>query len=129
MAYFKLNKERVVYLDIDDSSITWLPTTYKYNESEILRFTEGNNILEAIPHKRNIDFVKNLKVQGYGVVCWSSAGATWTETVIKKLGLEDLPDVILSKPELCVDDMLEPKRIIKSIVWIDPDTGDFKRNV
>jgi len=128
MAYIKLAKDRVVYLDIDDSCIIWEPEKYKHHEDEIIWIEDYGRKFPFLPHKRNIEFVQKLKLQGYGVVCWSAAGASWAETVICKLGLQDLPDMILSKPELCVDDILEPKRILKSIVWLHPETGEFLRN-
>lgn len=116
-------------MDIDDTCIIWEPEKYSHKEEDIIWIEDYNRKFPFLPHKRNIEFVQKLKLQGYGVVCWSAAGANWAETVIKKLGLEDLPDIIISKPELCVDDILEPKRIIKSIVWLHPDTGVFQRNV
>jgi hypothetical protein len=128
MSYIKLNKDRVVYLDIDDSTILWEPEKYHHTPDEIVEITDGPRKFPFLPHKRNIEFVQKLKLQGYGVVVWSAAGASWAEHVIKMLGLEDLPDMIISKPELCVDDLLEANRIIKSIVWIHPDSGEFKRN-
>lgn len=126
--YTKLNKDRVVYLDVDDSIIAWEPEKYPHSPDEIVNITDGTRIFPFLPLKRNIEFVQKLKLQGYGVVVWSAAGASWAEHVIKSLKLEDLPDMIISKPELCVDDLLEANRIIKSIVWICPDTGEFKRN-
>lgn len=128
MSYFKLDKERVVYIDVDDTIILWEPEKYHYDSDEIVLIRGFNREFPFLPHKRNIEFVQKLKLQGYGVVVWSAAGANWASTVIDKLGLQDLPDVILSKPELAVDDLLEPKHIIKSIIWIDPETGEFKRS-
>lgn len=126
--YTKLDKERVVYMDVDDTTILWEPENYTHDPEELVWISDGTRNFPFLPHKRNIEFVQKLKLQGYGVVIWSAAGANWAERVVKALGLEDLPDMIISKPELCVDDILEPKRIIKSIVWIEPKTGEFKRN-
>jgi len=125
---FKLNKERVVYLDCDDSAILWSPENYPHEESELVYHEDQYGKWAFLPHKKNVEFVKNLKRQGYGVVVWSAAGADWAEKVVKMLKLEGYVDVILSKPELAVDDLLDAKRIIKSIVWIDPVTGEYKRN-
>jgi hypothetical protein len=127
--YHKLNKDKVVYLDIDDSIILWSPELYPHAEEDLIWIDDGlTRSFPFLPHKRNIEFVKRLKLQGYGVVAWSAAGANWASTVINKLGLQDLPDMIISKPELCIDDFLDPKRIIKSIIWLDPITGEFRRN-
>lgn len=128
MAYVKLPKDKVVYVDVDDTIAGWTPEDFHHKEEEIVWVDDDTRMFPLLPLKRNIDFVKKLKLQGYGVVVWSAAGANWAEHIIKKFGLEDLPDMIISKPELCVDDLLEANRIIKSIVWICPDTGEFKRN-
>lgn len=129
MSYQKLDKEKVVYVDVDDTIIMWEPEKYLHEESEIVWIDDYTRTFPFLPHKKNIEFVKKLKLQGYGVIVWSAAGASWAETVVNKLGLADLPDMIISKPELCIDDLLESNRIIKSIVWIHPETGEFKRNV
>lgn len=126
--YTKLNKDKVVYVDVDDTLVLWEPEKYHHTEDEIIWITDDTRRFPFLPHKRNIKFVQQLKLQGYGVVVWSAAGSNWAEHVIKNLKLEDLPDMIISKPELCVDDLLEANRIIKSIVWIHPDSGEFKRN-
>lgn len=129
MSYIKLDKARVIYLDIDDSTILWEPNKYKHNPDDVVQMTDEWGSFPVLPHKFNIDFVRKLKTQGYGVVAWSAAGADWAETVINKLGLKELPDFIISKPEICIDDLLDAKRIIKSVIWLDPETGEYKRNV
>lgn len=126
--YQKLDKERVVYCDVDDTLILWDPKVYEHDPKDLIIFTDEYGQWELLPHKANIDFLINLKRQGYGVVVWSAAGANWAEKVVNKLGLQEIPDMIISKPELAMDDLLEPDRIIKSVVWIHPVTGDFKRN-
>lgn len=128
MAYLKLEKERVVYCDVDDTLILWDTKIYPHEEKDLITFSDEYGIWQLLPHQANINFLINLKRQGYGIVVWSAAGASWAETVINKLGLQKIPDMILSKPELAMDDLLEPDRIIKSVVWIHPVTGDFKRN-
>lgn len=128
MSYFKLDKDRIVVLDIDDTVILWEPENYPHEPEEIVIIQDYNRQFPFLPHKKNIEFVKKLKLQGYGVVAWSAAGGNWASIVIDKLGLQDLPDVVMSKPEFAIDDLLDAKKIIKQVIWLDPISGEFKRN-
>lgn len=126
---FFLKKERVVYSDVDDTLIAWEPEKYPdHDPADIITFTDDYGQWHFLKNTRNIQFIKNLKRQGYGVVVWSAAGAEWANKVVKMLELEPYVDVVLSKPEIAVDDLLDAKRIIKTVIWIDPMTGDYKRN-
>ncbi len=125
---FILNKERVVYLDCDDSAIIWEPEKYPHTEDELVHYEDAYGRWSFLPHKKNIEFVKNVKRQGYGVVVWSAAGANWATKVVQMLKLEDYVDAVLSKPEIAVDDLLDAKKIIKQVIWIDPIDGTYKRN-
>lgn len=127
MSYHKLDPARTAMVDIDDTIILWDIDKYKHNKED-LRWVGEDNSFPALPHLKNIDLIKKVKMQGYGIVFWSAAGVDWVEHVIKRLGLEELPDVIMSKPEFAVDDLLDAKKIIKSVIWIEPETGEFKRN-
>lgn len=129
MSYHKLDKERVVYVDCDDTLIIWEPNKYEHTEKDLVHYVDNYGAWTFLKHQANIDFVIKLKRQGYGVVVWSAAGAEWAEKVVKLLKLEEVADVVLSKPEIALDDLLDAKRIIKSVIWIDPITGDYKRSV
>lgn len=129
MSYHKLSNERVVYCDVDDTLVIWDYEKLPHKEDDLISFEDEFGKWKLLPHKKNIDFLINLKRQGYGIVVWSAAGVNWVELVIKKLKLENVPNVIASKPEIAIDDLLEAKRIVKSILWIDPITGEYKRNL
>lgn len=124
----KINKPRTVMVDVDDTLIIWDPEKYPHTENDLIWIEDYNRSLPFLPHKKNIDFIQKLKLQGYGIVIWSAAGGDWAETVVKALHLQDLPDVIMSKPEFAVDDLLSAKGIIKQVIWLDPVTGEFKRS-
>lgn len=123
-----LKKERVAYCDVDDTIIIWDYEKYPHTVSDLVEIEDYNRKCLFLPHKRNIEFLQKLKLQGYGIVIWSAAGANWAETVVKALKLEDLPDMVLSKPELALDDLLDARKIIRSVIWLDPTTGEYKRN-
>lgn len=126
--YVKLEKEKVVFVDVDDTCAIWDPEKYPHDPDDLITITDEYGQWNLLPHKKNIQFVINLKRQGYGVVIWSAAGASWASTIVNKLGLENVADMVISKPEIAIDDLLDAKRIIKTVLWIDPVTGEFKRN-
>lgn len=118
----------MVYCDVDDTLICWSPELYPHQEADLVTINDYDRQFQFLPHKKHLDFLHKLKLQGYGIVIWSAAGASWAETVVIALGIQDIPDMILSKPELAMDDFLEAKQIIKSILWIHPETGEYLRN-
>src|ERR1035437_11138353 len=118
--YHKLDKDRTIYIDCDDTLIIWNPDKY-IHEREDIRWIGETKFFSVLPHKKHIDFIRKIKMQGYGIVIFSAAGVNWAEKVVKTLGIEDLPDVIMSKPEFVIDDLLDAKKIIKSVIWIHPD--------
>ena len=125
---FKLPQARVVTFDVDDTMLMWEPEKYEHTPEELLCFTDEYGQWHLLPHVNHVMFMRKLKQQGYGIVLWSAAGTDWAEKAAEMLKIEDLVDVCMSKPEFAVDDLLEAKRIIKSVIWLDPVTGDFKRS-
>lgn len=124
-----LNNSRTAMVDIDDTILLWEPDKYIHNKEDLITI-EANSVSKTfLPHAKNIEFIKALKLQGYGIVFWSASGPEWCQKIVTKLGLEEVANVIMGKPELAMDDLLDAKRIIKSVIWIDPNTGEYKRNV
>lgn len=58
-----------------------------------------------VPHNPNIELMRKHKAQGYFVRVWSHGGSKWAETVVNKLGLNDIVDSIEAKPIKYVDDL------------------------
>lgn len=124
---FYLDQSRLACFDCDDTLINWDISKYPHTEDELVQVPDKQYHWKVLPHHKNIELLKRLKAQGYGIVVWSAAGNDWARTVIQMLGIEPFVDICMSKPELAVDDLLEAKRIIKSVIWIDPITGEYKR--
>lgn len=125
---FKLNKARTVFCDVDDTIILWDISKYESITEEHIDLGDKDLYFPVIPHRKNIALLTKLKLQGCGIVVWSAAGVDWAEKVVTKLNLTDIVDVVVSKPEIAIDDLLQADRIIKSIIWIDPVSGEMKRN-
>ena len=124
----KIKQSRTVMVDVDESILLWSPELYPHSPNDLIVLEEGGRKHQFLPHYKNIEFIKKLKLQGYGLIFWSAGGNDWCERIVKELKLEDIADVCMSKPEFAIDDLLDAKRIIKTVLWIDPITGEFKRN-
>ena len=124
----KLEQSRTVMVDVDDSIILWFPEQYQHLPENLIIIEGNGQQIAFLPHFKNIEFIKRLKLQGYGIVIWSASGPDWCEKIVKALNIENIPDVIMGKPELSIDDLLDAKKILKQIIWIDPVTGEYKRS-
>lgn len=124
----KLSNARNLYCDVDDTLIIWDPEKFSHSSTDLLTIEDNKQSFKFLPHHRHIDFLRKVKLQGYGIVVWSKAGADWAEKIVLALGLEDVVDVVASKPEFVLDDLKSQKEIIGQILYIHPDTGEFERN-
>ena len=125
----ELGDKRTVFVDCDETLVNWnLDKSLDIDVHGVIKFETPNGQLELIPHWQHIDFLKKIKMQGYTIVVWSACGGKWASDVVHRLGLQSHVDATMSKPEFAIDDLLDAKRIIKSILWIDPKTGEFKRS-
>ncbi len=94
-----LKKNKVLYVDVDRTLIMW---------------ETGDN---WHPHKEHIDLLRQFAYQGHGVVIWSAGGVDWAVKAVKLLEIENLVDLVITKPDWFIDDkkaqefMLEDNRI------------------
>jgi hypothetical protein len=74
-----------IYVDVDDTLVR------SYGSTRI-------PIIAAIEH------VKGLKAQGATLYCWSSGGAEYAKNSAKELGILDIFEAFLPKPQMLLDD-------------------------
>lgn len=98
-----LDNEHVIMFDVDDTLVMWPSKKSKKNIK--LRDPYLNKDVFLTPNKRHIALLKTHKVRGYLVVVWSAAGFKWAQEVVKRLGLNNYVDLIMSKPTKFVDDL------------------------
>lgn len=99
-----IKNEHIIAFDVDNTLIMW-NTNYSTNEPGRIEIeAPGYGNIFLTPHYQHIHFLKNSKHRGYYVIVWSNGGVDWAETVIKKLGLEEYVDLVLTKPGKVVDD-------------------------
>jgi hypothetical protein len=73
---------------------------------------------KRIPLPGAIEHVKKLKQQGATLYCWSSGGAEYARNTAKELGLLDIFEVFLPKPQMLLDD--QEINDWKAIIQIHP---------
>lgn len=120
-----------VFWDVDDTLVLWNPTKEQLEKDGIdfecpagLFLNEENNVTPGkpwtarlVPHKTHIEQLKKHKMRGHMIVVWSAGGYDWAEAVVKRLGLEQYVDVVISKPTWAYDDM-PAERILPKVQWM-----------
>lgn len=116
-----VRSSRIVMFDVDDTLVIW-----DWKELD----PEGTNLVSisnpdgkctelVMPHNRHITLMRQFKARGHTVVVWSQGGWAWAESVVKTLGIEDLVDIVMDKPNWYVDD-LPAEAFMKKPVFLDP---------
>lgn len=116
----KLNSDRVVTVDCDDSLILWNISDYPDLPHILVNGPRGQVTLAL--HTKNINLVKKLYKLGYEIVIWSASGADWAETIGRAVGLDEAASLYMSKPRYYVDD-LPSTAFMGERIWRDPVTG------
>jgi hypothetical protein len=78
-------REFYIYVDVDDTLIR------SYGSKRI-------PIIATIKH------LKELKVQGAKLYCWSSGGAEYAKNSAQELGIIEIFEAFLPKPQMLLDD-------------------------
>lgn len=99
--YIKMQDKRAVFFDVDQTLISWDPL---YGDQSLLLHCDGFQRYVS-PIHIHVELMKEFKAVGWQVVVWSAGGADHAERVIKLIKMEDYVDLIVSKPEVYVDDL------------------------
>lgn len=116
--------EQVITFDCDDTLIFWDDQCYTggalENYIEMICPHDGAKTYHRV-HKRHVAFLKKQKAKGYTVVVWSAGGTAWAEAVVLKLGIEGYVDIVMSKPQKYVDDILDANHILGNHIYLSED--------
>jgi FMN phosphatase YigB (HAD superfamily) len=101
-----LDNEMVVMFDVDDTLVMW-SDKFHTPETGKIEFVDpyDDTTLYLKPHRKHINFLKQLKARGYTIIVWSGGGYRWAKAVVETLGLKDSVDVVMTKPAKFVDDL------------------------
>jgi FMN phosphatase YigB (HAD superfamily) len=116
-----IKSHKVVYFDVDDTLILWDWRLYGDDISHLVAITDPESGVSeyGLPHHRHIDLMRKFKARGHTVVVWSQGGWDWAQRAVIALGIEQLVDVCMSKPDWYVDD-LHAHAYMERPIFLDP---------
>ena len=81
-------KEPIVCCDVDDTLILFAVEGGVDNHPDAIEMSCGPlSTVKVVPHKRHIEYLKNLHANGFHIIVWSAAGMEWAAEAVEKLGL------------------------------------------
>jgi hypothetical protein len=80
-----MNRALVVYVDVDDTIVRSVGS-------------------KRIPIPAVIEHVRQLKLQGAVLYCWSAGGADYARSSALEFGINDCFEAFLPKPNIMIDD-------------------------
>lgn len=98
-----IENDLIVPIDTDLTLIDYNIDDKNPNDLVEVGLIPGKTI-KIYPIKEHIQTLKNMKASGAYILVWSGTGHAWAAHIVKKLGLEDYVDVIMSKPKWYIDD-------------------------
>jgi predicted HAD superfamily phosphohydrolase YqeG len=116
-----IKSSRIVFFDVDDTLVMWDWKSIDPEGNGLISINnpEANCSELVLPHNRHIQLLKQFKARGHTVVVWSQGGHAWAESVCKTLGITNLVDICMDKPNWYVDD-LPAQAFMGSPVYLDP---------
>lgn len=116
-----IKSTRLVMFDVDDTLVIW---DWRSVDSEgkglvTIKDPNGGCAEAVLPHYRHIELMRQFKARGHTVVVWSQGGHEWAAEVCKVLGIENIVDLVMDKPNWYVDD-LHANAWMKAPIYLDP---------
>ena len=101
-----IEADKIVFFDCDDTLVMW----GHENHPDAVTFKDiydpnPDAVYALVPHQRHVKMVSTYKQHNYTVVVWSQGGWQWAKEVVRVLGLEDKVDLVMSKPDVYIDDI------------------------
>lgn len=109
-----IKSTKIVYYDVDNTLVFSLREYPHQISNEIIKIN-GRKFWVHLPH---VETVRDFKARGHTVVVWSAGGAEWAENVVTALKLNDVVDLVISKPDWIWDDK-EPNEFMPARFYYD----------
>ena len=101
-----IRSDKTVWCDVDDTLVGWGQPPEGRSKTLAIKcgeFVDTHWIIEE-----NVEALKLHKSRGHKIIVWSMGGYEWAEAVVKALELDNIVDLVCSKPTWVIDD-LEPR--------------------
>jgi len=122
--------KQTVFCDVDDTLVLWSPTQEQLEKEGIDFECPGSFALiddelvksppwiaRLVPHKLHIEQLRKHKMRNHTIIVWSAGGWDWAEAVVRTLKLENVVDLVISKPTWVYDD-LQPAEFMPKPQWM-----------
>lgn len=114
-----IRNDNVVPFDVDQTLVLWGKDHNKKGKGKV-EFVDPYTGLKFYlrPHHVHVRLLRQFRGRGFAVIVWSKQGDLWAKEVVKKLGLENLKLIVMSKPEKYVDDKENIADVIGTRVYL-----------
>lgn len=117
-----LESDKVAFFDVDDTLIEWWPNTSGDPVDFVdLMYPSGATSRHKVLSK-NVRSLIEHKKRGQKIVVWSAGGYEWAAEAVKKIGIEEYVDIVMSKPAWWYDDMTADEVLLKSLHRFNKET-------
>lgn len=106
-----------VMCDVDDTILLWRDIHTKGKNK--IRVKYAGEYIYLTPHERHIKLIKHWARMGVKIYVWSGHGPKWAKMAVKILKLESYVYHSMCKPIKYMDDLLDPKDILGSRVYLE----------
>lgn len=89
-----------IYCDVDGTLVD-----FEYpldTRPEDLLYING---IAVLPNFKHVKKLQQFKARNFKIVVWSQGGSHWAESVVHLLGIEEIVDIVISKPNWFIDDL------------------------
>jgi len=120
-----IRSSRIVMIDVDDTLVIWDWKPFDPHGENLISIEnpEAKCAELVMPHSRHIQLLRQFKARGHTVVVWSQGGFAWAESVVKALGIENLVDFVMDKPNWYIDD-LPAEAFMRLPIYLHPTDPD-----
>jgi FMN phosphatase YigB (HAD superfamily) len=127
-----IKSQKTVYFDVDDTLLipNYQNIAHKPEDLVVINDPRSDLKKQFLKHARHIELMEQFKVRGHTVVVWSQGGWEWAQNAVYAMGIQNLVDVVLAKPDWYVDD-LPSDVFMKGNIYLHPSdpTKDTRRQV
>lgn len=115
-----LNNEHSVNSDVDDTLLMWDYQSYAEEDRITIPCPYTGVLITYGIHRPHILLLHRYKARGYSITVWSKGGAAHAESACLALGLENIVDFVMAKPEKVLDDKDDLASIVGPVIFLPP---------
>lgn len=115
-----INSERIIPCDVDNTLILH-GSSNPLLRDVLVPCKLGDGMIKLKINEPMVRLLREEKQRGAYIIVWSRGGYQWAEDVVTALGIENIVDLVLSKPLVYFDDKPVNEWLLDR-VYLTPDT-------